>query len=261
VAQVIEVLPAELHLDPSNARKVYTGIKRLADDIHRRGMLEPPGVRQVAGRLVVNFGNRRTKAVWLLVEQGRWPADKPVQCILRETGDDTAEFDALAENDQREDIPIWMRGAKYLEFTAPPRNINQTEIAAEVGKSISYVSRAQAIAKGLHPAIIERLNKLLPEQPSQAVLMRMAQKVNLDTLEPDLEAQTKVLEQSTLVQGNWASVRKRTGVSQKKVLFKRFRCLKDGAPKIPEHAEPYYEAMMNYLSGASKKLAWPREEL
>jgi hypothetical protein len=97
--------------------------------------------------------------------------------------------------------------------------------------------------------------------PAQAVLVRMSQKINIDTLEPDLAAQTKLLEQSMLNKGNWGAVKNRTNVSQRKVLNERYRALKDGAPKIPEHAEPYYESMMNYLSGASKKLCWPKEDL
>lgn len=262
MAVVIEVLPQDLHLDPQNARKVYTGIKRLSEDIDRRGLLEPLGVRLVAGRYVVTYGNRRTKSIHRLVELGKWPADKTVTCVLREAGDEDAAFDSLAENEQHEDVPIWHRGAKYLELQSlAGRDINQAEIAAQVGRSVAYVSKAQGIARGLHPAIIERLNRMLPEVPAQAVLVRMSQKIDLDTLEPDLEAQTKLLEQSTFQKGNWGGLKKRTNVSQKKVFMKRFRALKDGAPKIPEHAEPYYEAMMNYLSGASAKLRWPREEL
>jgi ParB/RepB/Spo0J family partition protein len=261
MAQIVEVLPQDLHLDPQNARKVYTGIKRLADDLFKRGLLENLGVRTVAGRYVVTFGNRRTKAIHLLVEQGRWPADKTVTCMIREAGDEEAAFDSLAENEQHEDVPIWHRGAKYNELAGPPHNIGQAEIAAQVGRSVAYVSKAEGIARGLHPAIIERLNRMLPEAPAQAVLVRMSQKIDLDTLEPDLAAQTRILEQSTLNKGNWNGVKKRTGTTMKKVLVKRFKSLKDNAPKIPEHAEPYFETMMNYLSGASRKLCWPKEDL
>lgn len=259
---IVEVLPQDLHLDPQNARKVYTGIKRLSEDIARRGLLENLGVRTVAERYVVTFGNRRTKAIHRLVELGIWPADKPVTCLLKESGDEDAAFDSLAENEQHEDVPIWHRGAKYLELeNQAGRKINQAEIAAQVGRSISYISKAQGIARGLHPAIIERLNKALPEVPAQAVLVRMSQKINLDTLEPDLEAQTRILEQSVFTKGNWGGLKKRTNLSQKRVVMKRFKALKDGAPKIPEHAEPYFESMMNYLTGASAKLRWPKEEL
>lgn len=257
MSALVSVLPADLHLNPSDARKVATGIKKLADDINRRGLLESPGVRLVAGRYVVAYGNRRVRAIWELVERGAWPADKPVECLLRDTSDEASGWDALAENIQREEVPIWMIGQKFREYE--DEGLSQTVIGANVGRSPGYVSMASRIARGLHPAIIERLNKSLPEQPSRAVLVRMSQKVDLDTLEADLAAQTKVLEQAALSKGAWSNVRKRVGVSQKTVLYKRFRALKDGAPKIPEHAEDYFAAMMNYLSGASKKLSWPKD--
>ena len=257
---LISLLPADIHLDPLQARKTCTGIKRMAESIKTRGLLEPIGVRVAAGRYVLRFGERRTRAIWHLVEIGEWPALKPVPAILREGSDLDAELDGLAENSGREDVAIWQEGAKFNAVIAKS-DCNQNAIAAQIGKSVTYVSAACRIAKGLHPVVVERLNRMLPEHPPRPALVAMAERIDPETLEPDLERQTKLLESYLVTKNGFAPARARTGISQKKTVYKRFKALKDNRPKIPEHAEEYFEAMMNYLSGVTRKLSWPKEDL
>lgn len=254
-----EYLPTQIRFTPENARRAYVGIRSLADSIDKHGLLEPPGGRLVAGVPVLSFGNRRLKAVLLLVDEGKWPLDRPVPFILREESDYEEDLAGIIENVQRDDVPMWQTGAKMLRIMER-ENLNQEAMAKAISKRAGYVSMACTIARGLHPDMVKRLDAALPDVPPQAVLLAMASRTNLDTLEPDFEAQLRVWNQAQVNKSAWGSRRRKTGVSQKKIVVQRFNRLKEFSASTPDHAAPYLEAILNYLSGASLKLRWPREQ-
>jgi len=97
----------KLILSQSNVRRVQAGIsiEDLAEDIAHRGLLQSLNVRPVldtnnveTGVYEVPAGGRRFRALELLVKQKRMAKSTPVPCVVRESGETSAEEDSLAEN-------------------------------------------------------------------------------------------------------------------------------------------------------------------
>ena len=262
--RTVELDPSEILSGPGQARRVFTGIGELAESIYREslrskdqnGILNEPIVKQVAGRWVLTAGERRVRAVRKLVEQGRWPRGT-ILCKVDEGEDLDSEWKGLIENVQREDVPIWQLGAAFRKLEE--RGFKQVEIANQIGKSNGYVSRASRMARGIHPDILKQLDAALPEQVGQNYLQRMSEMYDRDTFEPDLERQQKALDAWKNNKFTWSPKTKNTVASMKAIVYKRFKFLKSGTVKIPDHAQPYVEAVLDYLTGAVKKMRWPEE--
>jgi ParB family transcriptional regulator, chromosome partitioning protein len=103
----------KLVLSQSNVRRIKAGvsIEDLAEDIARRTLLQSLNVRAVldaegreTGMFEVPAGGRRYRALELLVKQKRLSRTAPVPCVVRDSGDVSAEEDSLAENSQREPL-------------------------------------------------------------------------------------------------------------------------------------------------------------
>lgn len=140
----ITILPLEaLHDSPFNPRRTFLeeGLQQLAADVKAHGIISPIKVRPMssaqAAEACVNagyqlvYGHRRLRAARLagLVR---------VPCIVQELSDDEARVEAISENLSREDVhPI--EEAEGFSALLDARRISADELAAELGKSRSYV--------------------------------------------------------------------------------------------------------------------------
>jgi ParB family chromosome partitioning protein len=101
----------KLVLSQSNVRRVKAGvsIEELAEDIARRTLLQSLNVRPIldaegaeTGMFEIPAGDRRYRALELLVKQKRLAKTAPVPCVVRDPAADIlGEDDSLAENIQR----------------------------------------------------------------------------------------------------------------------------------------------------------------
>ncbi|WP_244490078.1 ParB/Srx family N-terminal domain-containing protein [Rhizobium sp. Root483D2] len=96
----------KLDADPKNVRKTYSteSIAALAASIKVNGVLQNLVVRtaEKKGRYFVTAGERRRRALLLLLEQGEIQKNHAVECKVRD-GDDATEI-SLTENVMREDM-------------------------------------------------------------------------------------------------------------------------------------------------------------
>lgn len=245
--------PFELVSSPGQARKTFTGISELATSIKQHGLLYKPRVKFIAGRWVITMGERRVRAIRKLIELGHW--NGLIECEIDPTEDELeSDWKGIIENVQREEVPIWQLGRHYSDLIKQGVADRQM-IAHQIGKSPGTVSRAIRIADGLHPNIIEDLERRLPDMVSVTLLMRMSTMLNLDTLEPDLDRQRKAL---NLYFNRSEITKKRSKRSpMNNVILHRYNRLKDGYHRVPPDAQPYLDAIVNYLGGFSKSLEWP----
>jgi len=98
--------------DPKNARKDWTSpdavadLEALAASIRDRGLLQPPNVRPAddQGRHELVGGERRVRAIRMLIESGDWPDARTIDCRLFDAGAVETRLAALDENLQRRNL-------------------------------------------------------------------------------------------------------------------------------------------------------------
>lgn len=94
---------------PLNPRKTFDadGLAELAASIQEKGLLQNIGVRKVSNKKPhyhIVYGERRWKAMQLLVERGAWKANAPVP-VKVQTGSDADHLEtAILENQARDDV-------------------------------------------------------------------------------------------------------------------------------------------------------------
>lgn len=240
--------------DPENVRQYFSpgSINELADSIHEYGLLENLVVREgEGGRFYIVAGERRWRALGELVRRGeRKDSDEvPVTVI-----DGKGTFENLVENLSREDVPPWELGFRFNELSEA--GYTQREIGTRIGKSQGFVSRHSYVARGLHPASVDRLNKMHSKLGIND-LMRVASLTTADK-KPDEKSQRKLLDELAGIKGHRKRKRaKRTNVEK---MVRRLHHLRHEM-KIPEHARPYADVIVNYLYGEIKgrTIPWPEE--
>lgn len=146
----------DIHPAPDNLRGTLTDLSDLADSIAANGLLEPLRVRWFLSGLTgiehaqIIAGHRRHAAIGMLIEDGRWPRGKRVECVVRgdsyeETSDEQRTVEMLVENLQRVDLdPIEeARGYDRLHTAGwkPAR------IAAAVGRPVDRVNARRNLLK------------------------------------------------------------------------------------------------------------------
>jgi ParB/RepB/Spo0J family partition protein len=117
-------------------------IKELAEDIEARGLLHPLTIwpateagTDLRTRYVVIDGQRRYLAIQRLIEDGNWPADRPVPHRLYPAPTiGEAREAALASALHRQDLSTYEIAVALAKLEGTP-----AEIAARVGKSRDYV--------------------------------------------------------------------------------------------------------------------------
>jgi ParB family chromosome partitioning protein len=158
---------SKLEADPKNVRKTYSAesIAALAASIRVNGVLQNLIVRTGGkkGRYFVTAGERRRRALLLLLEQGEIQKSHAVECKVRD-GEDATEI-SLTENVMREDMhPV----DAYEAFSAlADQGKAVPDIAARFGTTEIIVRRRLALAK-VSPKLLDlfREQKMTFEQLS-----------------------------------------------------------------------------------------------
>ncbi len=157
----------KLDADPKNVRKTYDPAKlaELAVNIDAEGVLQNLVVRagDKRGRYFVTAGERRRRALLLLVEQGKIAKNHPVECKVRD-GSNATEI-SLSENVFREDMHPVDQYEAFSVMAAEGKTI--ADIAAHFSVTEIIVRRRLALAK-VSPKLLElhREGKMTFEQLS-----------------------------------------------------------------------------------------------
>ena len=127
----MEIQLKKIKPNPNNPRKNFKGIKELAEDIKKNGLLNKILVRPVKDGYEIVHGERRFKALQLLRRNN-------LDCEVRELTKEEAQKIALAENIQREDLSVIELAnelKRRLETTT------QQELSKEINKSQAFISK------------------------------------------------------------------------------------------------------------------------
>ena len=148
----LQLRPSKLNpriIDLGDAEQM-AALQGLADTIERHGVVEPLVIRP-DGEIVA--GERRWRAIGLLVNAGTWGEDDPrIPCVERPVGDQEHLELALIENGQRLDVPPLQEAEGYVRLQKlDPRKWTTAAIAAAVGKTQRHVQLRLALLTRLHP--------------------------------------------------------------------------------------------------------------
>ena len=239
--------------DPANVRRYFsaTAICDLADSIAEYGMLENLVVREGRDCVFIVAGERRWRALHELVERKVLTVDEPIRVVVV---DGKGTFENLVENLCREDIPSWELGFRFLELSEA--GYPQKEIAARIGKTQGYVSRFMAISRGLHPATVSMLERMRSKL-TDGELMKISALLD-GKGEPDQAAQQAAIEK--YVTGRGSRLRKPAQRKDSDKVLRRIAHMQN-IMKIPAHAQPYVDVILNYLLNrqTSKIIKFPEE--
>jgi len=132
-ALLVEVLPLSgIEESPFNPRKTFADLEELAEDVKRRGVLQPVLVRPLErGMYQLVFGARRYRAAKLAGLQS-------IPAMVRELGDAEALEIALVENAKRSDVHPLEEADAYRELHTK-HGYDVETIAAKVGRSKASV--------------------------------------------------------------------------------------------------------------------------
>jgi ParB/RepB/Spo0J family partition protein len=246
----IEIPLSKLRPGP-NVRKVFVNIEALAGTIHVVGLLENLVVvpdPDTPDSYIIRGGERRWRAMRMLVEQRLWDEAHPVACrVLRTSG----EMEALADNEGHDPVPPWEAGEAYQKLI--DSGCLQEQIARAVGKSQQHISQAIRLYRGIAPPLKTVLNRLGTSAPSLINLEKMAQIVDRDTLKPDPEKQTVWL-QEYLCHPKKPSTKRRPSGTVPQILN---RLEKLQQMSLPLEHVPVVEAVIRYLTCIDATLTLP----
>jgi len=153
----------ELRPNPLQPRKRIdeAELEALAATIHDAGdvlqnlVVFPPdndGVHDIAA------GERRWRAVGLLIERGLWPTDRRLRAIQRERSAGQVSYLALVENGQRANLTLIEEARAYAE------------LIAETGWS----AREAALRTGRDPRTVQEMTKVLREASPEDIALHEA---------------------------------------------------------------------------------------
>lgn len=149
VAPQINTVPlTDLHEATDNVRSMFYDdtIGELAASIAENGLLNPLTVVFNENHWTVIAGNRRLRALQLLVEQGKLKQNTPINVIVSNARAEVAVATMLVENLQREDISPIDEAKGYLRL-ADEFKLKQKDIAAKVGKAASHITKRLALLR------------------------------------------------------------------------------------------------------------------
>lgn len=185
-AEHVVLMPiAALRESPHNPRRSYSdaALEELADSISTQGILQPIVVRPIDQTDIdsictheVVFGHRRLRAA-------RGAGLDTVPAIVRDMSDRDARIAQHAENLHRQDVHYIEEADSLAELIAS--GMSADAIAADLGKSRSYVYGRAKLATLTEPARIAALDRGLPAEialmiarfpaPLQATALRRAE--------------------------------------------------------------------------------------
>lgn len=149
VAPQINTVPlSDLTEATDNVRSTFHDdtISELAVSIAENGLLNPLTVVPNEGGWTVIAGNRRLRALRLLMEQGKLKRTTPINVIVSTAQAEVAVATMLVENLQREDITPIDEAKGYLRL-ADEFKLKQKDIAAKVGKAPSHITKRLALLR------------------------------------------------------------------------------------------------------------------
>ncbi|HVE20627.1 MAG TPA: ParB/RepB/Spo0J family partition protein [Acidocella sp.] len=142
-----------------NPRKTFdqTELEELAESIAVNGLLQNLVVRAgPEGRYILVAGERRYRAIGLLIDQARW--GQPLPCRVIEADDGTHLALALLENLQRQDVAPLEEADAFVQLQRiDPKTWTAQAIAMKIGRTPRYVYQRLALANKLAPAAREAL--------------------------------------------------------------------------------------------------------
>ena len=141
---------ASIARSPLNPRKTFdeAELAELADSIAVNGLLQNLVVRPSDDGFILMAGERRLRAIGLLVESGRW--DGPIPCLVIDADEATHLALALLENLHRQDVPTLEEAAAFAQLQAlDPETYTTHAIATRIGRTERYVYQRLALAKNL----------------------------------------------------------------------------------------------------------------
>jgi ParB/RepB/Spo0J family partition protein len=252
--RISQLHPDQVNFSPDNVRRFFRegSLKELADSISEYGLLENLVVKpdvMARDEYILVAGERRYRAIRMLIEEGRRPAEMPVACLII---DSDGTFENIIENLSREDIAPWELGLRFSELAEA--GYPQKEIGARVGKNQAYVSRYINIARGLHPASIALLCKIRTTL-TVTDLMRISSLLDVDK-NPDEKAQADLI--GVLSGTKMHRKKRRAERTDTEKLTRRLTYLREEM-RVPSHARPFVDVIVSYLSGKTNKCIFPEE--
>lgn len=187
-ASAPDVMHGQIERDPLNPRRVFheEPLQALAESIWDDGkltVLQPLVIRPRDGaaipyRLVA--GERRHRAIEILINDGRWPAGKPVPVSIRILSDEEAAVLALVENMQREDLSA-VDEALTFEHLRTSLEWSNADIAKHIKRTPEYVQQRLRVLK-LDADIQARMR--LPKTDENRIGFKEARKLFTVSKEP-----------------------------------------------------------------------------
>lgn len=255
MGSVVDIPLDRLRSGP-NDRKVFVNIPELAGTIREVGLLrnlvvvpDPESAADDVERYIIRGGERRFRALQLLVSEGAIEKDHLVPCLILRT---EGEVESLADNEGHELVPAWNMGAGYLRLM--DAGMTQEQIGKAVGKSQTYISLCVRVHRGLSPKVVKVLERLGSACPNILDLGRLASIVDRDTLKPDDEKQLLWL-QNHLCRPN----KKRKGATGRLAVGKHFiaRIKSLQEMHIPLEHVQVVEAVIRYVTSVDDVLILP----
>lgn len=161
--KVLEV--AQIEEDPENERKRFDGIDQLASSIDKLGIVEPITVHESGEGFRIITGHRRFRAAKSLRQTH-------VEAIVVKNGDGKLRLRSLASNIQREALnPVDVARALQHALQSGIAK-SQKELAAAIGKDITWVSGVLRIA-ALDGELLGQLESI-PNPPAYDCVIRIA---------------------------------------------------------------------------------------
>lgn len=240
-------------IDPrqGQVRETFVGIKQLAENIRRHGLLQNLVVEAKAERYEILAGERRYRALLELQKAKTFPAQWSawmVPVFVRKPVELEVEWIGISENIQRADIYPWEMGKKLYALS---RVASLDELAGHVGKTRAWVKRCIAIHRGLHAEAIARIMKIGVEQFKPSDIMALALLVD-DLGEPDGPRQLKLIDRLCVLKDEPKVKPKSSGRAAQTSLFTRFEKLNE--MHIPERHARLVRHLQSWLSGRIDKL-------
>lgn len=255
-----ELLLEQLSIDPTNYRGYYGDIKELACSIRDHGLFQNLVVvphPTEPDRFVVKAGNRRLLAINSLVESGERDPYEVIMCLI----DDHGSWADVIENTHREDVSMWRVGFRFIELMEG--GMTQLELAAKLNVSNGTVANYTAVARGLHPAVMSKLERMGHKSINKTQCIALCRCLD-DALQPILSDQLALLERFLTANMSRRVTRKKRArnidQTSKAMVYERLMRLEHGYEVVPHQHAPVVMAIVKYLKGDSRHPTFPKGE-
>ena len=168
-----DIDPELIHPNPWQTRVTIDldGIEALAADVEVNGLLQPILVRPIqhGRRYELVFGQRRLRAIQLLISRDKWFAGIPAQ--IREMSDREVFMATIGENTSREDVNTVEESMALARALDEIEDLSQAELAKTLGISASQLSNRLRILK-LPDGVLDKVRSgVLPWTAARALLV------------------------------------------------------------------------------------------